>query len=216
MVCKPFLLPINKSLKIKSYFYSLIPSFRRNFEKSMSDGPISIRLGKAATEFNVGVSTIVDFLHRKGFKIDSNPNTKLSPEMHTLLVKEYQPDKAAKDIAKHIELEYQAQKAAKAEERKPLVKESDDFKGTAETLVKPSIQDKPVTPKQEEPKPAVVQAPVAEKAAEPKVVPVAPEIAPVAKTVQPEPAKTEIKPQGDQEAVPKPVKTHKPVSEPKT
>ena len=80
----------------------------------MSDGPISIRLGKAATEFNVGVTTIVDFLHRKGHKIDSNPNTKLGPEMYTLLLKEYQPDKAAKDIAKHIELEYQAQKAAKA------------------------------------------------------------------------------------------------------
>ena len=88
----------------------------------MSDGPISIRLGKAATEFNVGVSTIVDYLHKKGFKIDSNPNTKLSPEMHTLLVKEYQPDKAAKDIAKHIELEYQAQKSFKTEEKQPAVK----------------------------------------------------------------------------------------------
>jgi len=73
----------------------------------MANSNITIRLGKAATEYNVGVSTIVDFLHRKGFNIDSNPNTKLGPEMQALLKKEYQPDIAAKDIAKHIELFYQ-------------------------------------------------------------------------------------------------------------
>lgn len=77
----------------------------------MSDGPISIRLVKAATEFNVGVTTIVDFLHKKGFKIDSNPNTKLSPEMHTLLIKEYQPDKATKDDAMKIGLSYDKHEA---------------------------------------------------------------------------------------------------------
>ncbi len=108
----------------------------------MSDGPTSIRLGKAATEFNVGVSTIIDFLHKKGFKIDSNPNTKLSPEMHILLVKEYQPDKAAKDIAKHIELEYQAQKVAKTEEKKPVAKEVAEVKAPVESAVKLAIQEK--------------------------------------------------------------------------
>ncbi|MEI6061423.1 MAG: translation initiation factor IF-2 [Bacteroidota bacterium] len=131
----------------------------------MSDGPISIRLGKAATEFNVGVTTIVDFLHKKGFKIDSNPNTKLSPEMHSLLVKEYQPDKAAKDIAKHIELEYQAQKAAKAEEKKPLVKEAVDDKVVKEVEVKPVVQEKAAMPAVEVPK-LPVPPPVVEKAPE--------------------------------------------------
>jgi translation initiation factor IF-2 len=124
----------------------------------MSDGPISIRLGKAATEFNVGVTTIVDFLHKKGFKIDSNPNTKLSPEMTTLLVKEYQPDKVAKDNAKHLELEYQAQKAAKAEEKKPLIKETPEVKLITPT---PVVQEKVVV---EPPvsKPTVVAAPIVE------------------------------------------------------
>jgi translation initiation factor IF-2 len=135
----------------------------------MSDGPISIRLGKAATEFNVGVTTIVDFLHKKGFKIDSNPNTKLSPEMHTLLVKEYQPDKAAKDIAKHIELEYQAQKAAKAEEKKPLVKEAEEIKPIKESVVTPPVQEKMPEPKAVEPKLPVVEASPIEKS-EVKVV----------------------------------------------
>lgn len=134
----------------------------------MSDGPISIRLGKAATEFNVGVSTIVDFLHRKGFKIDSNPNTKLSPEMHTLLVKEYQPDKAAKDIAKHIELEYQAQKAAKAEEKKPVATEVAEVKTVKESVPTPPVQPKAVVPEPVAPKPQPSQAPVTESAAEAK------------------------------------------------
>jgi translation initiation factor IF-2 len=139
----------------------------------MSDGPISIRLGKAATEFNVGVSTIVDFLHKKGHKIDSNPNTKLSPEMYTLLLKEYQPDKAAKDIAKHIELEYQAQKIAKAEEKKPLVPEVTEVKAFKESVVIPSVPEKAATPK-----PPVVQIPAVEKTPETKAAPKAePEVA---------------------------------------
>jgi translation initiation factor IF-2 len=140
----------------------------------MSDGPISIRLGKAATEFNVGVTTIVDFLHKKGFKIDSNPNTKLSPEMHTLLLKEYQPDKAAKDIAKHIELEYQAQKTAKTEEAKPA----------QESAVTPPVQEKPTVVVTATPKPPVVQAPEIEKAQEVKVTTQAvPDVAPAKPSV---------------------------------
>jgi len=157
----------------------------------MSDGPISIRLGKAATEFNVGVTTIVDFLHKKGHKIDSNPNTKLSPEMYSLLLKEYQPDKAAKDIAKHIELEYQAQKAAKTEEKKPLIKEVDEIKPVKEILTAPPVQEKPPVAAPVAPKPPVL-TPVAEKAPEIKVTP-QPEIVvtakppvPVAETVKEE------------------------------
>jgi translation initiation factor IF-2 len=158
----------------------------------MSDGPISIRLGKAATEFNVGVSTIVDFLHKKGFKIDSNPNTKLSPDMHTLLLKEYQPDKAAKDIAKHIELEYQAQKAAKAEEKKPLVKETAEVKVVKETEVKPVVPASAPVEVPLAPKPLVVQAPPAEAVPEKKVFAETPdEVAPVVKPVPAPVAKEE-------------------------
>lgn len=50
------------------------------------------RLSKAAREFNVGISTIIDFLHKKGFDIDSNPNTKLPREAYLLLLKEYSSD----------------------------------------------------------------------------------------------------------------------------
>jgi translation initiation factor IF-2 len=158
----------------------------------MSDGPISIRLGKAATEFNVGVSTIVDFLHKKGFKIDSNPNTKLSPDMHTLLLKEYQPDKAAKDIAKHIELEYQAQKAAKAEEKKPLVKETAEVKVVKESEVKPVVQAPAPVEVPAAPKPGVVQATPVVAVPEKKIIDQVPALeAPVAKPVEAPVAKVE-------------------------
>jgi translation initiation factor IF-2 len=54
------------------------------------------RLSKAAREFNVGISTIVEFLHKKGFDLDPNPNTKLPYEAYILLIKEYSTDISVK------------------------------------------------------------------------------------------------------------------------
>ena len=59
----------------------------------------SIRLSKAAKEFNVGKDTIVEFLGKKGFQVDPSPNTKLTSEMYELLVKEYQGEKEVKNEA---------------------------------------------------------------------------------------------------------------------
>jgi translation initiation factor IF-2 len=62
----------------------------------MTDEIKATRLSKAAREFNVGISTIVEFLHKKGINLDPNPNTKLPPEAYILLVKEYSTDINAK------------------------------------------------------------------------------------------------------------------------
>ena len=59
----------------------------------------SIRLSKAAKEFNVGKDTIVEFLAKKGFQVDPSPNTKLTSDMYALLVKEYQGEKDVKNEA---------------------------------------------------------------------------------------------------------------------
>ena len=59
---------------------------------------MAVRLIKVSREFNVGVSTIVEFLGKKGHKIDSDPNTKLSDELVDLLEKEYQGESAGKAI----------------------------------------------------------------------------------------------------------------------
>jgi translation initiation factor IF-2 len=59
-----------------------------------------IRLGKAAGELNVGVSTLVDFLDSKGIKIDMNPNTKLESEHYEILQKEFAADQNLKEQSK--------------------------------------------------------------------------------------------------------------------
>ena len=66
------------------------------------DTNFTIRLSKAAKEFNVGMGTILDFLAKKGFQVDSSPNTKLNAEMYALLVKEYQGEKDVKNEAKKL------------------------------------------------------------------------------------------------------------------
>jgi translation initiation factor IF-2 len=48
-----------------------------------------IRLGQASRKLNVGHNTILEFLSKKGFTVENNPNAKLTPEMFALLSKEY-------------------------------------------------------------------------------------------------------------------------------
>ena len=62
------------------------------------------RLSKVTREFNLGLSTVVDFLTDKGFEVESNTNAKISPEMYNALVGEFQKDKKAKEISSKIEV----------------------------------------------------------------------------------------------------------------
>ncbi len=48
-----------------------------------------IRLGQASRKLNVGHNTILEFLARKGFSVENNPNAKLTPEQFAMLSKEY-------------------------------------------------------------------------------------------------------------------------------
>ncbi|HEY9009197.1 translation initiation factor IF-2 [Ohtaekwangia sp.] len=48
-----------------------------------------IRLSQAARKLNVGHNTILDFLAKKGFEVENNPNAKLTPEQFNLLSKEF-------------------------------------------------------------------------------------------------------------------------------
>lgn len=66
------------------------------------DSNFTIRLSKAAKEFNVGIGTILDFLAQNGFQVDSSPNTKLTAEMYALIEKEFQGEKEVKNEAKKL------------------------------------------------------------------------------------------------------------------
>jgi translation initiation factor IF-2 len=59
-----------------------------------------IRLGKAAGELNVGMTTLVEFLESKGVTIDGSPNTKLAPEQYEMLRTEFAADQNLKEQAK--------------------------------------------------------------------------------------------------------------------
>ncbi len=48
-----------------------------------------LRLIQVAKEFNVGLNTITDFLHKKGIKSDGSPNTLVEPETYAVLEKEF-------------------------------------------------------------------------------------------------------------------------------
>ena len=62
------------------------------------------RLSKVARDFNVGISTIVEFLHKKGFDIDTNPNNKITDDAFHLLEKEYKGDISLKKESEKINL----------------------------------------------------------------------------------------------------------------
>ena len=62
------------------------------------------RLSKIAREFNVGISTIIEFLNKKGYEIDPNPNTKISPDVYEILIHEYSSDISAKKESEQLSL----------------------------------------------------------------------------------------------------------------
>ncbi len=59
-----------------------------------------LRLSKVAREFNQGLHTVVEFLEKKGHKVESNPNTKIDGALYELLLQEFGTDKAIKEQSK--------------------------------------------------------------------------------------------------------------------
>lgn len=84
---------------------------------------MAVRLMKVSREFNIGVSTIVEFLGKKGYDISSDPNTKLSDELVDLLEKEFQgeavvkPKKTAVKAAKPQAVEEADEEKPKSDEK---------------------------------------------------------------------------------------------------
>ncbi|RLD69342.1 MAG: translation initiation factor IF-2 [Bacteroidetes bacterium] len=65
------------------------------------------RLSKVAREFNVGISTIVEFLNKKGYELDENPNAKVSPKCYDVLIQEYSKDYEIKKEKEEVTLRAQ-------------------------------------------------------------------------------------------------------------
>lgn len=132
------------------------------------------RLSKAAREFNVGISTIVEFLGKKGHEIDSNPNSKLDPDLYELLQEEYSTDLNVKKESEKLTLKNLRERqesltlddvpeAAEQEESEELII-TDHTTDAADTAAPVVEKEAPVS--KEEPKPEK-EKPVVEETAEP-------------------------------------------------
>ena len=73
---------------------------------------MSIRLSKACKDLNVGMTTAVEFLAKKGHKVVIDPNLKLSDDLHLLLAKEFNKDMALKIESERLSQERQQKEKA--------------------------------------------------------------------------------------------------------
>ncbi len=75
---------------------------------------MTIRLNKVTRDLNVGITTAVEFLQKKGFTVEANPNTKITDEQFDLLKKEFSTDKDLKIKSERFSQERQSKDRNKA------------------------------------------------------------------------------------------------------
>ena len=166
-----------------------------------------VRLNKALKELNVGLSTVAEFLQKKGLPLDdASPNAKITDEQHALLMKEYGNDKKANEethnqIAsrKGQALQQKGKDQQKAQKQtgggifRPEAGNKKEFKVVGHIDLSGSSKKQPEQPKPEAPKPepvATQPAPeeVAEKAKEAETQTIPQPEQPVAEQPAPAPA----------------------------
>ena len=87
---------------------------------------MKIRLNKVQKELNIGLSTIVEFLQKKGFEIKEDPNAVVPEGGYEMLMQEFSADKKARIQSDNFTNERQNKekpKAAPVIEEKPVAKE---------------------------------------------------------------------------------------------
>ena len=148
---------------------------------------MAIRLNKVIKEFNVGMQTVVDFLEKKGHKLEEvNPNTKLTDEQYSLVKKEFQTDEHLRNEAEKLR---QTRQEEKRQEQRKKEKAKEERKKAVEIKTEiPQVGPKVVGKIDLEPKAAAPaeqpkkKAPKGEKPAEEKK----PEAAPAPKAEKPQ------------------------------
>ena len=167
---------------------------------------MKIRLNKVQKELNLGLSTIVEFLQKKGFEIKEDPNAVVPEEGYNMLIEEFSADKKARIQSDNFTKERQNKEKPKGVALEEEPKKEEEKPATA-PAPKPIEEPKKEEPKKEEPKIKVTgridldalnkkKAPVIKKEeAKPVVKPEPVAAEPVAieeKPVIAEPAKQEV------------------------
>ena len=94
---------------------------------------------------NVGISTVVEFLQKKGYTVEANPNTKITEEQYAVLVKEFSTDK---------NLRIESERFIQERQNKDRNKASVSIDGYEKQPEKPKAEDviKTVVPEDARPK----------------------------------------------------------------
>ena len=165
-----------------------------------------IKLIQVQRKLNVGINTVVDFLRKKGFEVEDNPNTRISDEQYALLVKEFGKDLPEKDRVIPVsrpKKETPSAKEEKAEEIKTEV--PDEFKPKIVMKGHIDLEGNRNKRQQEEPKVEPVKPVQAEQ---PKVEPVQPkkeEVVEQPVKAKPEPVQAKVEtPQMQEKTEPSP------------
>ncbi len=157
---------------------------------------MAIRLNKVTRDLNVGITTVVEFLQKKGYTIEASPNTKITEEQYAELVKEFSTDKNLKKETEKFIQERQSKDRNKASvsiegyEEPKKVEEEIDLRPN--TKFKPvgkidldSLNKRSFVPKQEETvEESVVEEVEVEKPVVAPVIEEPEEIAPIEEEVQ--------------------------------
>ena len=134
---------------------------------------MTIRLNKVTRDLNVGITTVVEFLQKKGYTIEASPNAKITEEQYAVLVKEFSTDKNLK-----IESEKFIQERQNKDRNKASISIDGFEKPKKEEVVKTVIPED-VRPKfkqvgkidldslNKRPAPKVAEQPVSEKTEQP-------------------------------------------------
>jgi translation initiation factor IF-2 len=116
-----------------------------------------VRLGKAAGEFNVGITTIVEFLENNGVNIDPSPNLKLTQEQYEMLSTEFAADHDLKEKTKQKPVAREKRETISLRDNKETTEETPE-EPEATPVVAPVV----VAPVVVAEAPAVVETPVVE------------------------------------------------------
>ena len=175
----------------------------------MTEDKKPTRLKKAAAELNVGISTIVEFLHKKNIAIEENPNTKIEPDVYALLVKEFQSDKNVKEESKKIGLAFHRHETISIDDEGKKLKTQEPEMEPEELFIKGTSvnMDETIAPLKEKKETKKPAAETEEKKKEPEA-PAKEEKKPETGKKEEAPAKPEEKPEKEpakEEPAPQPV-----------
>ncbi len=102
----------------------------------------TLRLSKVAKELNVGISTIVEYLNKKGKKIETSPNTKIDESLYEMLLKAFPHDREMKAVSDNIVNVRPKETVIQAEDIVAKQKEDEeDYIDTNELVIKTKTMD---------------------------------------------------------------------------